>query len=137
HVGHARKRHRTWAIHRPVHRGETWRPSLCRKRRSGARQHVYHSVAQRVTAMSTILIVEDEQHLADGLRFNLEAEDYTVELVDNGEDALRLLTETPTRFDAVLLDVMLPGIDGFQVVRELRKAGQFIPVLMLTARDHA
>jgi DNA-binding response OmpR family regulator len=87
--------------------------------------------------MSTILIVEDEQHLADGLRFNLEAEDYAVELVDNGEDALRLLTENATRFDAVLLDVMLPGIDGFQVVRELRKAGQFIPVLMLTARDHA
>src|SRR3954453_18726655 len=87
--------------------------------------------------MSTILIVEDEQHIADGLRFNLEAEDYSVELVDNGEDALGLLTENPTRFDAVLLDVMLPGIDGFHVVRELRKAGQFIPILMLTARDHA
>jgi DNA-binding response OmpR family regulator len=86
--------------------------------------------------MSTVLIVEDEQHLADGLRFNLEAENYGVEVVDNGEAALALLTENPARFDAVLLDVMLPGIDGFQVVRELRKAGQFIPVLMLTARDH-
>jgi DNA-binding response OmpR family regulator len=86
--------------------------------------------------MSTVLIVEDEQHLADGLRFNLEAESYGVEVVDNGEAALALLTENPARFDAVLLDVMLPGIDGFQVVRELRKAGQFIPVLMLTARDH-
>src|SRR5882724_7952924 len=86
--------------------------------------------------MSTILIVEDEQHLADGLRFNLEAEGYAVDVVDNGEEALEFLTSTPSRFDAVVLDVMLPGVDGFHVVKELRKAGQFIPVLMLTARDH-
>jgi DNA-binding response OmpR family regulator len=86
--------------------------------------------------MSNILIVEDEQHLADGLRFNLEAEGYGVEVVDNGEDGLALLTDTPSRFDAVVLDVMLPGIDGFHVVKELRTAGQFIPVLILTARDH-
>ena len=87
--------------------------------------------------MSTILIVEDEKHLAEGLRFNLEAEGYGVDVVDNGEEALRLLTGNPARFDAVVLDVMLPGVDGFHVVRELRKAGQFIPVLMLTARHHA
>jgi DNA-binding response OmpR family regulator len=86
--------------------------------------------------MSNILIVEDEQHLADGLRFNLEAEGYVVEVVDNGEAALQLLASNPARFDAVVLDVMLPGIDGFQVVKELRRSGQFIPVLMLTARDH-
>jgi DNA-binding response OmpR family regulator len=85
--------------------------------------------------MSNILIVEDEQHLADGLRFNLEAEGYVVEVVDNGEAALQLLASNPARFDAVVLDVMLPGIDGFQVVKELRRSGQFIPVLMLTARD--
>lgn len=87
--------------------------------------------------MSNILIVEDEQHLAEGLRFNLEAEGYGVDVVDNGEAALALLTSNPARFDAVVLDVMLPGIDGFQVVKELRRSGQFIPVLMLTARDHA
>ncbi len=86
--------------------------------------------------MSHILIVEDEQHLAEGLRFNLEAEGYSVTLVDNGEDALTMLTQSPRSYDAVILDVMLPGIDGFQVVAELRKAGQFIPVLMLTARGH-
>lgn len=86
--------------------------------------------------MSNLLIVEDEQHLAEGLRFNLEAEGYGVEVVDNGEAALELLAANPVRFHAVVLDVMLPGIDGFQVVKELRGSGQFIPVLMLTARDH-
>jgi DNA-binding response OmpR family regulator len=86
--------------------------------------------------MSHILIVEDEQHLAEGLRFNLEAEGYEVTLVDNGEAGLELITARPSGFDLVILDVMLPGIDGFQVVSELRKSGQFIPVLMLTARGH-
>jgi two-component system, OmpR family, alkaline phosphatase synthesis response regulator PhoP len=76
-----------------------------------------------------ILVVEDEQHLAEGLRFNLEAEGYQVETVDNGEDALE--RETP---DLVVLDVMLPGIDGFQVAAELRRRGLYMPVLMLTAR---
>lgn len=87
--------------------------------------------------MSSILIVEDEQHLADGLRFNLEAEGYEAEVVGDGEKALELLTGQPSRFDAVLLDVMLPGIDGFTVAAELRKAGQFVPVLMLTAMGRA
>jgi DNA-binding response OmpR family regulator len=86
--------------------------------------------------MSSILIVEDERHLAEGLRFNLEAEGYNVEVVDNGEAALDLLTSRQPQFDAVVLDVMLPGIDGFHVVKELRRSGQFVPVLMLTARDH-
>src|SRR4029453_8873888 len=87
--------------------------------------------------MSRILIVEDEEHLATGLRFNLEAEGYEVEVVDTGEAALQLLTEGPRRFDVVVLDVMLPGKDGFAVVSELRHAGQFAPVLMLTARNRA
>lgn len=86
--------------------------------------------------MSAVLIVEDEQHLADGLRFNLEAEGYTVEAVGNGEAALELLTTERQRFAAVVLDVMLPGIDGFTVAAELRRVGQFVPVLMLTARGH-
>jgi DNA-binding response OmpR family regulator len=84
--------------------------------------------------MSAVLIVEDEKHLADGLRFNLEAEGYTVEAVGDGEAALALLLDERRRFDVVLLDVMLPGKDGFAVAADLRRAGQFVPVLMLTAR---
>jgi DNA-binding response OmpR family regulator len=84
--------------------------------------------------MSRILLVEDEQHLANGLRFNLEAEGYEVEIVGDGEAALEFLLRTPPRYDAVVLDVMLPGKDGFEVASELRAAGQFVPVLMLTAR---
>jgi DNA-binding response OmpR family regulator len=87
--------------------------------------------------MSRILLVEDEQHLADGLRFNLEAERYEVDVVDNGEEALRLLTAEPNRYDLVILDVMLPGIDGFTVAAELRNAKRFVPVLMLTARGRS
>ncbi|MDT5158656.1 MAG: two-component system, OmpR family, alkaline phosphatase synthesis response regulator PhoP [Acidobacteriota bacterium] len=84
--------------------------------------------------MSSVLIVEDEKHLADGLRFNLEADGYTVETVGDGEAALSLLLEERARFDVVVLDVMLPGADGFTVAAELRQAGSFVPVLMLTAR---
>src|SRR5438105_10782275 len=84
--------------------------------------------------MSAVLIVEDEQHLADGLRFNLEAEGYTVDVASDGETALELLTTERRRYDAVVLDVMLPGKDGFTVAAELRQAGQFVPILMLTAR---
>jgi DNA-binding response OmpR family regulator len=84
--------------------------------------------------MSSILIVEDEKHLADGLRFNLEAEHYEVEAVNDGESALKLLLEEGRHFDAVVLDVMLPGKDGFEVASELRAAGNFVSVLMLTAR---
>ncbi|SRR5258708_7046415 len=86
--------------------------------------------------MSTVLIVEDEKHLADGLRFNLEAEGYDVDTVGDGEAALALLLDERPKFDAVVLDVMLPGKNGFEVAAELRAAGQFVPVLMLTARGH-
>jgi two-component system, OmpR family, alkaline phosphatase synthesis response regulator PhoP len=87
--------------------------------------------------MNRILVVEDEQHLAEGLRFNLEAEPYDVDVVDNGEEALVRLTGEPGRYDLVILDVMLPGIDGFTVATELRQARQFVPVLMLTARGRS
>ena len=84
--------------------------------------------------MSKVLVVEDEQHLAEGLRFNLEAEGHSVAITDNGEDALtRLLTQNEP-FDLMVLDVMLPGKDGFTIARELRQKQNFIPVLMLTAR---
>ena len=86
--------------------------------------------------MSRVLVVEDESHLAEGLRFNLEAEGYGVQVVETGEAALPLLLEDPADFDVVILDVMLPGIDGFSVVKELRDARQFVPTLILTARGH-
>ena len=85
--------------------------------------------------MKRVLIVEDEQHLANGLRFNLEAEGYAAEVVDTGEAALsRLFDKSRDRVDLTVLDVMLPGKDGFAVVSELRAAREFVPVLMLTAR---
>jgi DNA-binding response OmpR family regulator len=96
--------------------------------------------------MSRVLIVEDEAHLATGLRFNLEAEGHSVDVVSDGETALERLLgrsrdheEKGTReqredFDAVVLDVMLPGKDGFAVAAELRAAKNFVPLLMLTAR---
>ncbi len=84
--------------------------------------------------MSAVLIVEDEAHLAEGLRYNLEAEGYEVEVTGDGEAALELLLPDRERFDAVVLDVMLPGMNGFAVATILREAGQFVPVLMLTAR---
>lgn len=90
--------------------------------------------------MSHVLIVEDEAHLARGLRFNLEAEGHTVQVVGDGESALTVLLGNADKskkdeFDAVVLDVMLPGKSGFAVVTELRAAKQFVPVLMLTARS--
>src|SRR5882672_6796312 len=88
--------------------------------------------------MSRVLVVEDEQHLAEGLRFNLEQESYEVEVVDNGEAALELLIgDKQVPFDVVVLDVMLPGKDGFTVVSEMRQAGQFVPTLILTARGRS
>jgi two-component system, OmpR family, alkaline phosphatase synthesis response regulator PhoP len=84
--------------------------------------------------MSRILIVEDEAHLAEGLRFNLEAEGHSVQITDTGESALKRLLKDREVFDALVLDVMLPGKDGFLVAHELRKAQNYTPLLMLTAR---
>lgn len=82
-----------------------------------------------------ILVVEDESHIAQGLRFNLEADGYQADVMDNGEDALKSLLQEGKHFDLIVLDVMLPGKDGFTVTRELRQAENFVPVLMLTARS--
>jgi len=84
--------------------------------------------------MSRVLVVEDEAHLAEGLRFNLEAEGYAAQIVADGESALDRLVEKKEPYDAVILDVMLPGMNGFAVVTELRKSKNFVPVLILTAR---
>jgi DNA-binding response OmpR family regulator len=85
--------------------------------------------------MSRILVVEDEAHLAEGLRFNLEQEGYSVDVVGNGELALERLLKRKEEFDALVLDVMLPGKDGFTVARTLRETRNYIPLLMLTARS--
>jgi DNA-binding response OmpR family regulator len=87
--------------------------------------------------MSRILLVEDEQHLAEGLRFNLEAEGHQAVVAADGEAALQLVLTEREPFDAVVLDVMLPGKDGFAVAAEFRAAGKYMPILMLTARGRA
>ena len=84
--------------------------------------------------MSRVLVVDDEQHIAEGVRFNLQADGHEVVVADTGEQALTLLLRERSPFDVVVLDVMLPGKDGFAVASELRAAGQYVPILMLTAR---
>lgn len=87
--------------------------------------------------MARLLLVEDEHHLAQGLCFNLEADGHAVTVAGDGETALALLQDEPRRFEAIILDVMLPGRDGFDVAAEVRHSGNFVPILMLTARGRA
>ncbi|HVM94324.1 MAG TPA: response regulator transcription factor [Terriglobales bacterium] len=87
--------------------------------------------------MSRVLIVEDEAHLAQGLCFNLQEEGHEAEVAGDGEEALARLIDRAERFDAVLLDVMLPGKSGFEVAALLREKQNYIPILMLTARGRA
>ena len=82
--------------------------------------------------MTRILVVEDEPGIALGLEDDLRMEGYDVEVVADGVAASRRAREAP--FDLILLDVMLPGKDGFEVCRELRRAGLQTPILMLTAK---
>lgn len=83
-----------------------------------------------------VLVVEDEQHLAEGLRFNIEAEGFEVTVRETGEEALAEFA-AGERYDLLVLDVMLPGVDGFEVIRRLREQRHFMPTLMLTARGRA
>lgn len=87
--------------------------------------------------MSRILIVEDESHLAEGLRFNLEAEGHQVEIAADGPSAERALVDANQPFGLVILDLMLPGMSGSEVARRARAAGNFVPILILTAKDAA
>lgn len=82
-----------------------------------------------------LLVVEDESHLAAGLKLNLELEHYCVDVAANGRDAIGLLVGPG--YDAIILDVMLPDMSGFELCRRLRNAGNFTPVIMLTARAAA
>ncbi len=84
--------------------------------------------------MSRVLIVEDEAHIATGLQFNLQAEGHSASIAGDGETALDLLLRRHEDFDALVLDIMLPGKDGFEVANQLRAARNYIPILMLTAR---
>ena len=87
--------------------------------------------------MHRILIVEDESHLAEGLRFNLEAEGYAIEIAGDGPAGERALNEASEPFGLVILDVMLPGMSGFELAQRIRAAGNFVPILILTAKDAA
>jgi DNA-binding response OmpR family regulator len=81
-----------------------------------------------------LLVVEDDEHLAHALRRNLEIEGFEAEVVGSGEAALELLCGAASQPDLVVLDIMLPGIDGLEVCRRLRSEGNPIPILFLTAR---
>ena len=85
--------------------------------------------------MPRLLVVEDEESLAKGIRFNLELEGYEVEVIADGILALARLERSGGSDDLVILDVMLPGVDGFAITERMRKAGNFTPVLMLTAKS--
>jgi len=84
--------------------------------------------------MTRILVVEDEEHLADGLRFNLEAEGFEVDTIPDGNAAVDALTASARDLDLVILDLMLPGVSGFEVLRRTRASGNYVPVLILTAK---
>ena len=85
--------------------------------------------------MSRILVVDDEAHLAEGLRFNLAAEGHEVEIARDGADAARRLADPEAGFELVILDLMLPEMNGFEVLRRARAAGNYLPILILTAKD--
>ncbi len=87
--------------------------------------------------MSRLLIVEDEAHIASGLRYNLEADGHDVILTETGEAAIDAVAANPSKIDLIVLDVMLPGMDGFAVASRMRGHGWLTPILMLTARGRA
>jgi DNA-binding response OmpR family regulator len=86
------------------------------------------------SARDRLLVVEDEEHLAAGLKLNLELEGYAVDVAVNAREAGERLLGVDA-YDAIVLDVMLPDVDGFDLCRRLRDAGNYVPVLMLTARS--
>jgi DNA-binding response OmpR family regulator len=86
-----------------------------------------------MSSAAHVLIVEDEEHLAQGLKFNLEAEGYRASIAPDGETALKITGTPDAAIDVIVLDAMLPGCDGFAVVEQLRERDDRTPVLMLTA----
>ena len=87
-----------------------------------------------MTSRKRILVVEDEEHLAIGIKFNLEEEGYNVVTLDEGPSALKYISDHPGEVDLVILDIMLPGMSGYAVCESLRESGESMPVLILSAR---
>ena len=83
--------------------------------------------------MQHILVVEDEEHLAIGIKYNLEAEGYLVTAIGDGPKALATVQESPQTIDLIILDLMLPGMSGYAVCEAIRAAGHNVPILMLSA----
>src|SRR5262249_33161505 len=88
---------------------------------------------QRRWGVLRVLVIEDERKVARSLQRGLQAEGYEVITATNGDDGLEQANTHP--FDCVILDLMLPGRDGLQVLTDLRKTGKTVPVIILTARD--
>ncbi|MEM9941533.1 MAG: response regulator transcription factor [Planctomycetota bacterium] len=86
------------------------------------------------TSGKHILVVEDEEHLAVGIKYNLEAEGFAVTTVGDGLSAVKIVEDEDTPVDLIVLDLMLPGMSGYQVCEHIREAGKHMPVLMLSAR---
>jgi two-component system, OmpR family, response regulator len=80
-----------------------------------------------------VLVVEDEERLAEGLKAGLDAEGFATDIASDGVDGLWMAREHP--YDAIVLDILLPGMNGYRVCAEIRKAGIWTPILMLTAKD--
>ncbi len=82
-----------------------------------------------------ILVVEDEQHLGTGIKYNLEAEGYRVTLVTDGHTAVKLFEADHYAFDLILLDLMLPGMSGYKICETIRETESTVPILILSARS--
>ncbi|MBK7948179.1 MAG: response regulator transcription factor [Deltaproteobacteria bacterium] len=94
------------------------------------------SSAETPRTKPRILVVEDEAHLAEGIRFNLEQEGYDVVVVGDGRSAVDHLADAARGpFDLVILDLMLPEMSGYEVARRTRASGNFVAILILTAKD--
>ena len=89
------------------------------------------------TVGSRILVVEDERHIAFGIKFNLEAEGFHVQIAEDGQLGLQMIENPENRFELIILDLMLPGMSGYEVCRKLRASGNAVPILMLSARSLA
>lgn len=85
--------------------------------------------------MPRVLVIEDEEHIAQGLQFNLEAEGYEVDVETDGVSGAARLEDPASAYDLLILDLMLPGMGGYEVARRARAAGNFVPILILTAKD--
>ena len=88
-----------------------------------------------MSSQAHILVVEDEEHLAIGIQYNLEAEGFKVSCVGDGHHALELLSQSEPHIDLVVLDLMLPGMSGYDVCEKIRESGLQLPILMLSARS--